>query len=85
VTGKKVYIIDPGMRNRVSFRFSEDAGRILENIIFLELHRRSDEVCYYREQGECDFVTLDKGSVSGLYLVCRELNEWNRERGDLRD
>jgi len=47
---KKVYLIDTGLINTVGFRFSEDIGRILENIIFLELKRNKNEIFYYKNK-----------------------------------
>ena len=77
---KKIYVIDNGMRNAVSFRFSGDNGRLLENLVFIELKRRHDSVYYYRRKHECDFVTEDKGMISYAIQVCFELNTTNRER-----
>jgi len=56
VTGKKIYVIDNGLRNNVSFSFSEDEGRLLENLAFIELKRRGQEVFYFRGKRECDFI-----------------------------
>jgi len=59
---KKVYCMDPGLRNIVSFKFSEDSGRIAENVVFLNLlfrNRNSDrEIYYWRDKRgrEVDFV-----------------------------
>ncbi|MCG7850830.1 MAG: ATP-binding protein, partial [ANME-2 cluster archaeon] len=36
---KKIYCIDTGLRNAVSFKFSEDIGRLAENAVFVELKR----------------------------------------------
>ncbi len=49
---KKVYCIDIGLRNAVSFKFSADIGRTIENLVFIELKRRasssdSTEIYYY--------------------------------------
>ena len=33
----KIYCIDNGLRNAVSFAFSKDEGKLVENIVFLEL------------------------------------------------
>lgn len=49
----KIYPADTGLCRRVG---SEDAGRILENIVFIELVRRGAEVYYFGEKLECDFV-----------------------------
>jgi predicted AAA+ superfamily ATPase len=53
---KKIYCIDNGLRNAVSFRFSEDEGKLAENLVFLELRKRECEVYYWKKQGEVDFV-----------------------------
>lgn len=79
-SGKKIYCIDNGMRNKVSFRFSADNGKLLENIVFLELLRRKCDVYYHSAKKECDLITLEQGRVSGLYQVCYELNEGNQSR-----
>jgi len=77
---KKIYVIDTGMRNAVAFRFSEDSGRLLENLVFIELKRRNDEVWYFRGKRECDFVIRDSGVITSAIQVCYELNGTNRER-----
>lgn len=53
---KKIYCIDNGLRNAVSFRFSEDEGRLAENLVFIELKKQGFEVYYWKKQGEVDFV-----------------------------
>ena len=53
---KKIYCIDNGLRNAVSFRFSEDEGRLAENLVFIELKKQGHEVYYWKKQGEVDFV-----------------------------
>lgn len=53
---KKIYCIDNGLRNAVSFRFSEDEGRLAENLVFIELKKQGREVYYWKKQGEVDFV-----------------------------
>ena len=56
---KKVYTIDPAFAHRLGFNFSENKGRILENIVYLELLRRGKEVYYYSGKRECDFVVKE--------------------------
>lgn len=56
----KVYCIDNGMRNSVSFRFSRDDGKLAENAVFLELRRRGKDVYYWKSRGEVDFVVKEK-------------------------
>ncbi len=77
---KKIYAIDNKLRNVVSFSFSKDNGNNLENLIFLELKRRGQDIYFYREKGECDFVILDRGAITHLIQVAFFLDEHNRRR-----
>lgn len=38
------------------------------------------EIYYFQGNGECDFVTTQRGIISELYQVCLEINNLNRER-----
>ncbi len=80
VAGKKIYVIDTGLRNRVAFRFSEDRGKALENLVHLELCRRPGHIHFHRDRGECDFLVVDRGAVVLAVQVCVELHEGNRHR-----
>jgi uncharacterized protein len=62
VNPRKVYCIDNGLRNAVSFMFSKDEGRLAENLVFLELKRRNKEPYYWKNKGEVDFVIKDRDS-----------------------
>ncbi len=54
----KIYCIDNGLRNAVSFKFSADEGKLVENLVFLELRRCGKDVYYWKseKQREVDFV-----------------------------
>lgn len=39
VSNKKIYCIDNGLSTRVASLFSQDGGRLLGNMVFIELHR----------------------------------------------
>ncbi|MDO9324187.1 MAG: ATP-binding protein, partial [Methanoregula sp.] len=80
VTEKKLYCIDTGMRNAVAFRFSDDKGRILENLVLIELLRRGNSLYFFKNPKECDFITEDKGKITGAIQVCYELTRENRDR-----
>ncbi|MBU3924640.1 ATP-binding protein [Patescibacteria group bacterium] len=77
---KKIYVIDNGMRNNVAFYFSEDRGRLLENMVFLELRRRGREIYYYKDKNECDFIIQDKGKIIEAFQVSQEINRSNEKR-----
>lgn len=44
IYNKKIYSVDNGLRNQVSFRFSEDSGKLLENTVFLQLKRSGKDI-----------------------------------------
>ncbi len=56
VNPKKVYVIDNGLRNAVCFRFSQDVGRLVENLVFQHLRRLGYDIYYWRQRGEVDFI-----------------------------
>lgn len=62
VNPSKAYCIDTGLRNAVSLRFSEDEGRLAENVVFIELKRRGHEIFYWKNTKEVDFVIKDKNN-----------------------
>ena len=66
---KKVYAIDTGIRNAVSYRFSEDFGRLAENVVFLSLLPMEKEIYYYKGTGEVDFVVKKGMSTESLIQV----------------
>jgi len=73
----KVYLIDTGLCKRVT---SADSGRLIENLVFLELKRRGYEVFYFEEKGECDFIVRNQEDKFLPMQVSFELTEENRER-----
>ena len=50
VQNKKIYSIDTGIFNTVSYSFTENRGKQLENIAFLELKRQEKELYYYKNR-----------------------------------
>ena len=77
---KKVYAMDLGLVNEASANFSDATGHKLENLIFLHLRRKSKDICYYKDKGECDFVIIEKGKVTHAIQVCHQINDQNFKR-----
>ena len=74
---------DIALRNAVLLPESEDAGKALENIVYLNLERTLGEegrVFYFYESKECDFVVKKGERVAELIQVCWTLNDDNVER-----
>ncbi len=78
---KKIYSIDTGLANSVSFQFSENVGRQLENIVFLHLRRSTTEIYYHKGNFECDFIVTQNKKVVQAFQVCQSLeNDLVRNR-----
>jgi len=56
----KIYCIDNGLRNAVSFKFSKDIGKLAENAVFIELKRRDKDIYYWANKGEVDFIVKNR-------------------------
>ena len=81
VNPKKVYCIDTGMIQSVTLSSNADAGRMLENAVFIELRRRTKNIWYYSESSfECDFLYGHDSIPENAVQVCYELTSENRER-----
>ena len=80
INPRKVYAIDLGLVNTVSNTTTEDLGRKLENLIFLHLRRKYKELYYFDENGECDFVAMERGKVKELVQVCYIITPDNIDR-----
>lgn len=80
---KKIYFIDLGLIAEISFQHSENKGRLLENIVFLELRRRSKEVFYHNVKHECDFIIRDKNTITEAIQVCWEMDEKETRKREL--
>lgn len=77
---KKIYSIDMGQINAVSFKFTENLGRLLENSVYLQLKRLGYEVYYYKTEQdlEVDFIAK-RGMNHSLIQVA-----WNLEEAQTR-
>lgn len=85
ISKSKTYLFDLGYIRFLS-RESEDNGRILENLVFIELYNRlksiSPKLFYYKNKNnlECDFVIEKQGKITQTIQVTYELNSNNKDR-----
>ena len=79
-SNKKVFVIDPSFIDLVSFKFSEDVGKILENMVFIELKRRRKEVYFHKDKKECDLIIREKNKITQAIQVTFRIDERNRDR-----
>ena len=75
---KKIYCTDNGFITAKAFQFSENRGRLLENLVAVELKRRAfaggAELFFWKnvEQEEVDFVVKQGNGISELIQVCAD-------------
>jgi len=80
-TAKKVYLVDNGFVLAKSFQFSQDLGRLLENLVFGELLKRglkvNENIFYYktRNQKEIDFVIKEGTKIKNLIQVVYQFSD----------
>jgi len=72
---KKFYFIDNALVKTLGFYFSDDTGRLLENLVFIELLRRKHDVFYHSNQKECDFVIRSGNSIKLAIQVTHSISE----------
>jgi predicted AAA+ superfamily ATPase len=76
---KKVYLTDTGFA-ALGRPFAENRGRILENLVAIELFRRDMELYYFKNRHECDFIIKQGPRSTHAIQVCWELTEQNEKR-----
>ena len=88
---RKVYAIDVGLANTIGFRFSQNMGRLAENLVFLELKRKEMlgsnlEIYYWKDVNhrEVDFLLKENLKVRQLIQVCWEVNRPETKNREIR-
>ena len=76
---KKVYLVDTAFAG-LGRSFSENRGRILENAVAVELHRRGEEIAYFKGRRECDFIVTRDRHPAEAIQVCWRLDARNEQR-----
>ncbi|EKE01371.1 MAG: hypothetical protein ACD_21C00149G0002 [uncultured bacterium] len=81
---KKTYFIDQALAKAVGFRSSDDFGKTLENIVFLELKRCACEIYFHKQQYECDFVLKQGTKIVAALQVCLSLRNAVTKKRELQ-
>jgi predicted AAA+ superfamily ATPase len=81
---RKIYSMDTGISNALSFKFSEDKGRLFENIVFLELKRQNKEIYYHKEKKECDFVIKEGLEIVSAIQVTTSLSDLDTKEREIK-
>ncbi len=87
IAPKKVFAIDTGLIHTVGFGFSPNSGKLLENLVFLELRRKSHEVYYFSSPGgyEVDFYLPEQRQLVQVAHHLDHPDTREREVRALRD
>lgn len=70
---KKIYTIDHGLVHAIRFSFSDDYGRMLENIAYIALRRKTEEIYYYKGGKGCDFLVAENNKIIQAIQVTKSL------------
>jgi hypothetical protein len=81
---KKNYFIDNSFISKISSNFSDNHGRLYENLVAINLLKQEKEFFYWKnsEKEEVDFVVKNKKKLEDLIQVCYDLKNsetFNRE------
>lgn len=82
IWAKKIYSLDTWFVN-LGFSFSENIGRNLENLVFIELKRRKKEIFYHKEQSECDFVISNWWKITEAIQVTYSLKDLDTKKREV--
>ena len=86
---RKVYVVDNGFVAAKAFALSENLGRLLENLVFIELIRRgydTDKTMFYyrsRNDKEVDFVLRKGPHIECLVQVCYDMSSPKTEKREV--
>jgi predicted AAA+ superfamily ATPase len=89
-SNKKIYCIDTGFIHAKAFRFSQELGRLYENLVAIQLKKeemnKRTELYYWKNQGqeEVDFVVKKGLKIKQLIQVCYELDDPKAKERELR-
>ena len=82
---RKAYCNDVGLVNAISMRFSENIGKLYENVVAIELIKKfgKENIFYWKNRNgnEVDFIVKNRFSVEQLIQVCYDMdNETVKKR-----
>src|SRR3989339_83551 len=80
VNPKKIYVMDNGLIIQNSKSYTVDLGKLLENMVFINLKSNQKDVFYYKGVSECDFVIREGSKIDAAYQVCYKLDDLNKKR-----
>lgn len=89
-SNKKIYCIDNGFIYARAFKFSQNTGKLYENLVAVELKKleinKSIHIYYWKnqQQEEVDFVVKKGNTITELIQVCYDLGDIETKKRELR-
>lgn len=89
LANRKNYCIDPGIIHAISYKSSEDKGKLYENVVALELLRRkyydNIEFYYWQDyyQHEVDFIVKKGIKIKQLIQVCYNIENYDTKKREI--
>ncbi|MEM2369242.1 MAG: ATP-binding protein [Candidatus Pacearchaeota archaeon] len=77
----KIYFVDNGILTHFGI---ENKGKLMENLVFIELKRKGKEVYYWKNRYEVDFVIKAKREVERLIQVCYNINDIETKEREIK-
>jgi len=89
VRNSKCYAIDVAFMDKRKDAFSgENIGWRMETIAYLELRRRaqsvSQDIYYYSDSAEADFIVCDGNEVKQIFQICYDLQDPSTRKREIR-
>lgn len=80
---KKIYVIDTGLGIAMDYKLSQDKGRLLENMVVMELIKMGKQVSYQKNESECDLVIVERGQVVQAIQVCEQMDDLETKKREV--
>jgi len=77
---RKSYVADNGFVRALSSKTDLEKGRLLENLVHNTLKRKNQDLSYFQDKGECDFLIKNLLKITEAVQVTCELNDNNSKR-----
>ena len=80
MSNKKVYLYDNGIASAIRYIFSEDRGKLLENLVFTGIRNTTEAIFFLKNGYECDFIISPETESPLLIQVTETLHRDNLRR-----
>jgi len=77
----KVYLVDNGILYVNGIR---DKGKLMENLVLVELKRRDKNVYYWSNNYEVDFVIREAKKIRQLIQVCYDVSDYETKEREIK-